>query len=81
MNKNIISLKDFEITPNENAIDLSQNFQMEILWTRPKVVCQFILIENALSGRGEGSSFSNSFSKTETSVSYFGLKAMEQMVK
>ena len=30
MNKNIISLKDFEITPNENVIERSQNFQSYI---------------------------------------------------
>lgn len=30
MNKNIISLKDFEITPNENIIERSQNFQSYI---------------------------------------------------
>lgn len=30
MNKKIISLKDFEITPNENVIERSQNFQSYI---------------------------------------------------
>lgn len=30
MNKKIISLKDFEITPNENIIERSQNFQSYI---------------------------------------------------
>ena len=30
MNKNIISLKDFEITPNENVTERSQNFQSYI---------------------------------------------------
>ena len=30
INKKIISLKDFEITPNENIIERSQNFQSYI---------------------------------------------------